>query len=139
MAAPRSVQFIALRNLSRGTHQVRNLHMTGPATYASNVLTKERPSMNLPHDIASLRNECKRRKIDFSGNKQDVSNILASNTTQAAALTLYSSSPASQPTRSQVPVPSALPSRSQNARPLLSSKRPNPLPLPFATSTHLVP
>jgi hypothetical protein len=73
MAAPRSVQFIALRNLSRGTHQVRNLHMTGPATYASTVLTKERPGSNLPHDIASLRNECKRRKIDFSGNKQDVS------------------------------------------------------------------
>ena len=73
MAAPRSVQFIALRNLSRGTHQVRNLHMTGPATYASTVLTKERSGSNLPHDIACLRNECKRRKIDFSGNKQDVS------------------------------------------------------------------
>jgi hypothetical protein len=73
MAAPRSVQFIALRNLSRGTQQVRNLHMTGPATYASTVLTKERPGSNLPHDIAGLRSECKRRKIDFSGNKQDVS------------------------------------------------------------------
>lgn len=72
MAAPRSVQFIALRNLSRGTHQVRSLHMTGPATYASPVLTKERPGFNLPHDIAGLRNECKKRKIDFSGNKQDV-------------------------------------------------------------------
>jgi len=75
MAAPRSVQFIALRNLSRGTHQVRNLHMTGPATFPSRVLTKERPGLNLPHDIASLRNECKKRKIDFSGNKQDVSLI----------------------------------------------------------------
>lgn len=72
MAAPRSVQFIALRNLSRGTHQVRSLHMTGPATYASPVLTKERPGLNLPHDIAGLRNECKKRKIDFSGNKQEV-------------------------------------------------------------------
>jgi hypothetical protein len=73
MAAPRSVQFIALRNLSRGSHQVRNLHMTGPATFPSRILTKERPGLNLPHDIASLRNECKKRKIDFSGNKQDVS------------------------------------------------------------------
>lgn len=75
MAAPRSVQFIALRNLSRGSHQVRNLHMTGPATFPSRVLTKERPGLNLPHDIASLRNECKKRKLDFSGNKQDVSLI----------------------------------------------------------------
>lgn len=73
MAARRSVQFIALRNLSKSSHgQVRNLHMTGPATYASPVLTKERPGLNLPHDIAGLRNECKKRKIDFSGNKQEV-------------------------------------------------------------------
>jgi len=86
MAAPRSVQFIALRNLSRGTHQVRNLHMTGPATYASTVLTKERPGSNLPHDIAGLRSECKRRKIDFSGNKQDlISRLSADEITSSRA------------------------------------------------------
>ncbi|WPG98276.1 Hypothetical protein R9X50_00106400 [Acrodontium crateriforme] len=72
MAAPRATQFIALRNLARGSHHVRTLHMTGPATYASPVLNKERPVLNLPRDIAGLRAECKRRKIDFSGNKQDL-------------------------------------------------------------------
>lgn len=72
MAAPRATQFIALRNLSRGSAQVRNLHMTGPATYASPVLVKERPVLNLPRDIAGLRAECKRRKLDASGSKQDV-------------------------------------------------------------------
>lgn len=73
MAAPRATQFIALRNLSRGGAQVRNLHMTGPATYASPVLTKaERPASNFPRDIAGLRAECKRRKIDAAGSKQDV-------------------------------------------------------------------
>lgn len=41
MAAPRSIQFIALRNLSRhGQQQTRRLSMTGPE-YASRVLTKE--------------------------------------------------------------------------------------------------
>lgn len=72
MAAPRATQFIALRNLSRGSSQVRQLHMTGPATYASPVLTKERPALNLPRDVAGLRAECKRRKIDATGTKQDV-------------------------------------------------------------------
>lgn len=72
MAAPRATQFIALRNLSRGSAQVRHLHMTGPATYASPVLTKERPALNLPRDVAGLRAECKRRKIDATGSKQDV-------------------------------------------------------------------
>lgn len=87
MAAPRSVQFIALRNLSRGSHaQVRNLHMTGPATYASPVLSKERPGLNLPRDIAGLRNECKKRKIDFSGNKQElISRLSADEITRSRA------------------------------------------------------
>ncbi|KAK4541235.1 hypothetical protein LTR36_008151 [Oleoguttula mirabilis] len=72
MAAPRATQFIALRNLARGSHQVRNLHMTGPATYVSPVLTAERPVLNLPRDVAGLRAECKRRKIEPSGSKQDL-------------------------------------------------------------------
>lgn len=78
MAAPRATQFIALRNLARGSQQVRKLHMTGPATYASPVLTKERPILNLPRDIAGLRAECKKRKIEFSGNKQEVRPTLPS-------------------------------------------------------------
>jgi hypothetical protein len=76
MAAPRATQFVALRNLARhGSHhqQVRSLHMTGPATYASPVLTQERSILNIPRDIAGLRAECKRRRIDASGDKQDVS------------------------------------------------------------------
>ncbi|GAB1743774.1 hypothetical protein NU219Hw_g694t1 [Hortaea werneckii] len=72
MAAPRSVQFIALRNLSRGSHQVRRLHMTGPAEYASPLLTQERPALSLPRDIAGLRAECRRRKIEATGHKQDL-------------------------------------------------------------------
>ncbi|KAK3722657.1 hypothetical protein LTR37_002227 [Vermiconidia calcicola] len=72
MAAPRATQFIALRNLSRTAQQVRNLSMTGPATYVSPVLTKERSVLNLPRDIAGLRAECKRRKIEASGSKQDL-------------------------------------------------------------------
>lgn len=73
MAAPRSVQFIALRNLSRGSHQVRRLHMTGPSEYASPLLTQERSALSLPRDIAGLRAECRRRKIEATGHKQDVS------------------------------------------------------------------
>ncbi|EME83983.1 uncharacterized protein MYCFIDRAFT_214569 [Pseudocercospora fijiensis CIRAD86] len=72
MAAPRATQFIALRNLSRASQHVRHLHMTGPATYPSPILHKERPVLNLPRDIAALRAECKRRKIDASGAKRDL-------------------------------------------------------------------
>lgn len=48
MAVPRATQFIALRSLSRGAYQVRNLHMTGPATYASPALTKDLPADEPP-------------------------------------------------------------------------------------------
>ncbi|KAF2209020.1 hypothetical protein CERZMDRAFT_91435 [Cercospora zeae-maydis SCOH1-5] len=46
MAAPRATQFIALRNLTRGAQQVRQLSITGPKTYASPIL--ERPVFNPP-------------------------------------------------------------------------------------------
>ncbi|KAK0313607.1 hypothetical protein LTR29_013863 [Friedmanniomyces endolithicus] len=73
MAAPRATQFIALRTIARNTHQqTRHLHMTSPATYASPVLTKEHPALNLPRDIASLRAECKKRKIEVTGSQQDL-------------------------------------------------------------------
>ena len=51
MAVPRATQFIALRNLSRSTHQIRKLHMTGPATYSSPVLTTDRPTSESHHDM----------------------------------------------------------------------------------------
>ncbi|KAK3622863.1 hypothetical protein LTR56_008983 [Elasticomyces elasticus] len=73
MAAPRATQLIALRNLTRNGHQqVRRLSMTGPATYASPILTKERPVLNFPRDIAGLRAECKRRRIEPTGSQQDL-------------------------------------------------------------------
>jgi len=51
--------------------------MTGPATFSSPLLTAERPASNLPRDVAGLRAECKRRKIEFSGNKQDLMSRLS--------------------------------------------------------------
>ncbi|CAD0109331.1 unnamed protein product [Aureobasidium uvarum] len=70
MSAPRAYQFIALRRLAAGGSR-RQLHMTGPATFPSALLTAERPVSNLPRDIAGLRAECKRRKLDFSGSMHD--------------------------------------------------------------------
>lgn len=72
MSAPRAYQFIALRRLATGGSR-RQLHMTGPATFPSPLLTAERPVSNLPCDIAGLRAECKRRKLEFSGSMHDVS------------------------------------------------------------------
>lgn len=77
MAAPRATQFIALRNLARGSHQVRQLHMTGPATYASPMLHTERPALNLPRDIVALRALCKQKGLDASGPKGAVSRMPA--------------------------------------------------------------
>ncbi|KAI5256706.1 hypothetical protein E4T42_01440 [Aureobasidium subglaciale] len=71
MSAPRAYQFIALRRLAGGSSR-RQLHMTGPATFPSALLTSERPVSNLPRDIAGLRAECKRRKLDFSGSMHDL-------------------------------------------------------------------
>jgi hypothetical protein len=51
--------------------------MTGPATYASHALVKQdRQPFQLPHDIADLRAECKRRKIDTVGSKIELINRL---------------------------------------------------------------
>jgi hypothetical protein len=72
MSAPRAYQFIALKRLAVGGRQSRQLHMTGPATFPSPLLTAERPASNLPRDIAGLRAECKRRKIDYSGGQQEL-------------------------------------------------------------------
>ncbi|KAK4949209.1 hypothetical protein LTR28_007277, partial [Elasticomyces elasticus] len=77
MAAPRAVQVRVLGKLAAGgRQQARQLHMTGPATYASALLTTERPAVNLPRDIAGLRAEAKRRKMDATGSMHDVSQAL---------------------------------------------------------------
>lgn len=54
MAAPRATQFIALRNLARGSHQTRQLSMTGSSkTFASPAL--ERPvHPDLPQNMTGL-------------------------------------------------------------------------------------
>ncbi|KAG9528626.1 hypothetical protein KCU93_g4198, partial [Aureobasidium melanogenum] len=71
MSAPRAYQFIALRRLAASGSR-RQLHMTGPATFPSPLLTAERPVSNLPRDVAGLRAECKRRKLDYSGSMHDL-------------------------------------------------------------------
>ena len=135
MAAPRATQFISLRNLSRGSHQVRNLHMTGPQTYASPVLTKERPVLNLPRDIAGLRAECKKRKIDASGSKQDVRTLITHCILTYPPNSPNSSSPVSTQTNSPTPAPSQPQQPNQN-----DPQRPSPtLPNQSATSTPPAP
>ncbi|CZT20911.1 uncharacterized protein RCC_06771 [Ramularia collo-cygni] len=72
MAAPRATSFIALRNLAKSSasgQHARFLHMTGPQTYSSPSLHR---GSNLPRDLAGLRAECKRRKIETSGAKSDL-------------------------------------------------------------------
>ncbi|KAK3055319.1 hypothetical protein LTR09_003872 [Extremus antarcticus] len=106
MAAPRATQFIALRNLSRGAQQVRHLSMTGPATYASPMLAQERPITNLPRDVAGLRAECQRRKIETAGSKQDLlSRLQADELSQSRAFS----------TRPTPSTPSPSPARHFNA------------------------
>lgn len=72
MSTPRTFQFIALRRLAAGGRQSRQLHMTGPATYPSPLLTAEHPMSSLPRDIGGLRAECKRRRISSSGNMHEL-------------------------------------------------------------------
>lgn len=55
------------------SRQVRGLHMTGPATFPSPLLTAERPALNLPKDVAGLRAECSRRQLPTTGSKSEVS------------------------------------------------------------------
>lgn len=47
--------------------------MTGPATSPSPLLIRaERPASNLPSDMAGLRAECRKRRLDGSGTKHDL-------------------------------------------------------------------
>ena len=50
--------------------------MTGPATYASPILSNQQPHFNLPHDTGSLRRECRSRKLDATGSHTDLLNRL---------------------------------------------------------------
>lgn len=61
----------ALRAVAAGSRQTRGLHMTGPATF-SNLLTSERPAMNLPQSLAALRYECQKLKLSTTGSKEEL-------------------------------------------------------------------
>ncbi|KAF2759631.1 hypothetical protein EJ05DRAFT_509360 [Pseudovirgaria hyperparasitica] len=80
MAAPRSTSLRALRQLSacsRQTVQVRKLHMTGPTTFPSPLLTSERPAVNLPKDLIGLQTECRKRNLPVTGSKQELADRLS--------------------------------------------------------------
>jgi len=78
MAASRASSVRALNKLAAGSKpQVRQLSMTGPATFPSALLTSERPAVNLPGDIAGLRAECKKRGFPTTGSKQELMDRLS--------------------------------------------------------------
>ena len=70
MAASRASSLRALTKVA--ATQTRHLHMTGPSTFPSSILTSERPAFNLPTDIAGLRAECSKRNLPVNGNKAEV-------------------------------------------------------------------
>ncbi|KAF2229945.1 hypothetical protein EV356DRAFT_520446 [Viridothelium virens] len=75
MAASRAS---SLRNLTKLTAtQSRHLHMTGPSTFPSPMLTSERPAFNLPTDTAGLRAECQKRNLPVTGNKAELRDRLS--------------------------------------------------------------
>ncbi|PNS14086.1 hypothetical protein CAC42_6599 [Sphaceloma murrayae] len=81
MSAPRISQFIPLRQLATTAarqcpRQRRNLHMTGPSTFPSKVLVADRPTSNLPSDLAGLRAEAQRRNLDTTGSKGELTSRL---------------------------------------------------------------
>ncbi|CAK4033083.1 Hypothetical predicted protein [Lecanosticta acicola] len=136
MAAPRATQFIALRNLARGSHQARQLHMTGPTTYASPIITKERP-LQLPRDIAGLRAECKKRNLEIAGSKNDLlsrleADVLAHNRAFTTAANRRPSPP------SQSPSSSSPPTRDFNTSRTLKSTK-DSSPIDFAYFPTLAP
>ncbi|EME44623.1 hypothetical protein DOTSEDRAFT_72177 [Dothistroma septosporum NZE10] len=77
MAAPRATQLFALRNLARGSRQARNLSMTGPATYASPVLSRE-----LPRDMTSLRAEPAEKRPVLAEQQKETSRVRHFNTSR---------------------------------------------------------
>ncbi|KAL9097345.1 MAG: hypothetical protein Q9165_000772 [Trypethelium subeluteriae] len=75
MAASRAS---SLRNITKLTAtQSRHLHMTGPSTFPSPMLTSERPAFNLPTDTAGLRAECQKRSLPVTGNKAELRDRLS--------------------------------------------------------------
>ncbi|KAF2013700.1 hypothetical protein BU24DRAFT_424707 [Aaosphaeria arxii CBS 175.79] len=66
----------AVKHAAASTKQSRSLHMTGPATF-SNLLTSERPAINLPSDLAGLRAECQKQNLPTTGSKMELINRLS--------------------------------------------------------------
>ena len=120
MAASRAS---SLRTLTKLTAtQSRHLHMTGPSTFPSPMLTSERPAFNLPTDIAGLRAECQKRNLPVTGNRAEVPIVHLDLTNfgdgHADAYIANSSGIVSQPTNSSNPGASAPPSMPPTVLPL---------------------
>ncbi|KAF2199083.1 hypothetical protein GQ43DRAFT_473936, partial [Delitschia confertaspora ATCC 74209] len=90
MSAPRTSVRV-LRHLSANSYQtvqVRNLHMTGPATFSS-LLTSEKTAVNLPRDLVGLRAECQKLKLPTTGTMAELTDRLTAHslTTSPSART----------------------------------------------------
>ncbi|KAI9706259.1 MAG: hypothetical protein M1820_004834 [Bogoriella megaspora] len=75
MAASRTT---SLRTITKLTAtQTRTLHMTGPSTFPSPMLTSERPAFSVPTDLAGMRAECQKRNLPMTGNRAELRDRLA--------------------------------------------------------------
>ncbi|KAF2086042.1 hypothetical protein K490DRAFT_66968 [Saccharata proteae CBS 121410] len=72
MSSTRASSMRGLKYLSAYSRQTRHLHMTGPATFPSPLLTTERPAVALPKDLNGLRYECMKRSLPVGGTKADL-------------------------------------------------------------------
>jgi hypothetical protein len=62
------------RMAATNAQQARQLHMTGPATFPTPLLTTERATAGgVPRDLAALRSECRQRNLPTTGSKAEVS------------------------------------------------------------------
>jgi hypothetical protein len=105
--------------------------MTGPSTHPSSILTRERPALNLPKDIAGLRAECKRRKIETAGNKQEVRALPS----QAGRVTMVQSLTADNGTQLITRLHSHEPANSRAFSSAVEGTRSRPSPSATSTST----
>ncbi|KAK7730739.1 hypothetical protein SLS57_001570 [Botryosphaeria dothidea] len=96
------------------SRQVRGLHMTGPATFPSPLLTAERPAVNLPKDVAGLRAECSRRQLPTTGSKSELTERLTADSLQARGFSSAVETSKQRPTAEGSAVSSAQPTRHFN-------------------------
>ncbi|EKG21906.1 DNA-binding SAP [Macrophomina phaseolina MS6] len=121
MSANRASSMRALKFLSAHSRQVvrsrqvRGLHMTGPATFPSPLLTAERPAINLPKDVSGLRAECARRQLPTAGSKSELTERLTADSLQARGFSSAAAETSKQrPTADAPAAASAQPTRHFN-------------------------